>query len=206
MEHAGLRNDWVLHLDADEVVTEALHLRIKETFAGMGSNIVAFRMCRKTMLQGCWLKYSDGFPVWIMRLVRRGRARFVDSGHGELAVPPVEGEMGTIGEPFLHFAFSRGLEDWIARHNRYSTREAMLEHQTLQNVKWIHLLSADRALRRASLRALSRRLPFRSVLRFLYQYILKRGFLDGSAGYTFSRLMAMYEGWIVLKRKELRRR
>ena len=205
MEHAGLRHEWILHLDADEVVTESLQRRIEESLSATSADTVAFRMCRKTMFQGCWLKYSDGFPVWIMRLVRRGRVRFVDCGHGELAVPPVVGNLGTITEPFLHFSFSKGLEDWIARHNRYSTREALLEHQSFQRVKWGELLSSDRANRRNALRTLSRRLPFRSLLRFLYQYILKRGFLDGSAGYTFCRLMGTYEGWIVLKRKELER-
>lgn len=206
MEQAGLRHEWVLHLDADEVVTESLQRRIEETLSATAVESVAFRMCRKTIFQGTWLKYSDGFPVWIMRLVRRGKACFVDCGHGELAVPPVEGSMGTISEPFLHFAFSRGLEDWIARHNRYSTREALLEYESLQQLKWGDLVSSDHAFRRTALRALSRRLPVRPLLRFLYQYILKRGFLDGSAGYTFCRLMAMYEGWIVLKRKELMRR
>jgi glycosyltransferase involved in cell wall biosynthesis len=205
MEQADLRHEWVLHLDADEVVTESLQRLIEETLSATAADTVAFRMCRKTIFQGTWLKFSDGFPVWIMRLVRRGKACFVDCGHGELAVPPVEGTMGTITEPFLHFSFSKGLEDWIARHNRYTTREALLEHQSLQQVKWGELLSSDRAIRRTALRTLSRRLPLRPLLRFLYQYVLKRGFLDGSAGFTFCRLMATYEGWIVLKRKELER-
>ncbi len=155
------------------------------------------------MFQGRWLKYSDGFPVWIMRLVRKGRAQFEKYGHGEVAVPPVSGSLGTIREPFLHFAFSRGIEDWIFRHNRYSTREAIFEFESFQRINWSELFSADKARRRSALRTLSRRLPLRPQTRFCYQYFLKLGVLDGRVGLVFCRLMAMYEGWIVLKRREM---
>lgn len=203
MLHADLQNDWVLHLDADEVVTPELHKELETQLPGAAHDVVAFRMCRRLMFFDRWLKYSDGFPVWIMRLVRRGHAAFESSGHGEVAVPKVNGRISTIREPFLHFAFSKGLDDWIARHNRYSRREAILESESLATFTPGSLLSPDRAARRLALRQLSRKLPCRGFLRFVYQYILKRGFLDGSAGLHFCRLMATYENWIVLKRREI---
>ena len=202
MDHAGLKNEWVLHLDADEVVTDSLRLDLIKRLTSLPDNIAAFRMCRKTMFQGRWMKYSDGFPVWIMRLVRKGRGKFVSSGHGEVAVPAVDGSLDTILTPFLHFSFSKGLEDWIARHNRYSTREALLEFQTVPSVNWLQLFSLQREMRRDALRSLSRRMPFRPTLRFLYQFFVKRGFLEGRAGWQFSSLMATYEHWIVIKRVE----
>ena len=155
-----------------------------------------------TMMQGRWLKYSDGFPVWIMRLVRNGRAEFTDCGHGEVAVPNVAGRILSVREPFLHFPFSKGLADWIDRHNHYSTREAQLELQGVQSIRWRQLVSPARAERRAAFRGLSRRVPCRPLLRLFYQYFWKRGFLDGRVGWQFSRLMAMYEGWIVAKTRE----
>ncbi len=205
MERASLRNEWVLHLDADEVMTPELQKALMANLSEVPPEVAAFRMCRKTMLSETWLKYSDGFPVWIMRLVKRGQAQFVSSGHGEVAVPTVDGVMGTIREPFLHFAFSKGWADWIERHNRYSSREAMLEEERDHTIAWDGLISFDKAQRRAALRGLSRQLPFRSLFRFLYQYLFKLGFLDGRAGYTFCRMMAIYEYWIVLKRCERRR-
>lgn len=205
MQFAGLRYQWVLHLDADEVVTPDLVGELRRIVSEPMAHTVAYRMCRQTMLLDKWLKYSDGFPVWIMRLVCNGYAEFQDCGHGEVAVPEVDGRMGTIRQPFLHYAFSKGLTDWIDRHNRYSTREAELELQQFSGLKWKNFFSRDKAIRRRTLRSFSRRLPFRPLFRFLYQYILKRGFLDGRAGFTFSRMMAMYEGWIVMKRNEMRR-
>ena len=59
---------------------------------------------------------------------------------------------------------------------------------------------------RRALREWSRRLPFRPMLRFLYSYVLKLGFLDGRAGYMFCRLLATYEMLNVFKARELRRK
>jgi glycosyltransferase involved in cell wall biosynthesis len=200
---AGLQCDWVLMLDADEVVTPELREELIHALTDVAADIVAFRLCRKTMLFDRWLKRSDDFPVWIMRLVRRGRVWFEDRGHGEVAIPQVDGRMEAIRAPMEHYVFSKGLADWIARHNRYSTNEALLEWQAGRAVSWRQLFSGDRAVRRAGLRSLSRVMPFRPQLRFLYQYVLKGGFLDGWPGYVFCSLLATYERWIVLKRREL---
>lgn len=203
MDCAGLKHEWVLHLDADEVMTVELESELRRTLESTDEETAAFRMCRKTIFQGRWLRYSDGFPVWIMRLVRRGRAAFVDQGHGEVPLPPVHGHMGVIRSPFLHYAFSKGIADWISRHNRYSTREAGLEFSETAPSTHFRDIFGHPGMRRQFLRKVSRRLPCRAVLRFFYQYVCKLGFLDGRPGFTFCVLMATYEYWIVLKRNEL---
>lgn len=205
LDSLDLQGEWVLMLDADEVVTADLRDELLRVLPSVGPDVMAFRMCRKTMLFDRWLKHSDDFPVWIMRLVRRGRVRFQDRGHGEVAVPEVDGRMEAIRAPMEHYVFSKGLSDWIARHNRYSTNEALLEWQVGRAVRWGDLLSADRTVRRAAIRSLSRVMPLRPQLRFAYQYLLKGGFRDGWPGYVFCSLLATYERWIVLKRRELER-
>lgn len=202
LQSVEFRHDWVLMLDADETATPELVIAIQDAIRDANEEVVAFRLCRKTMLMGKWLKYSDGFPVWIMRLTRLGKAAYQDSGHGEVPVPEVDGAIGTIREPFVHYPFSKGLSDWVTRHNRYSSREAELELHQEADTNSRQILSRDAANRRRALRAFSRRLPLRPVLRFFYQYVWKWGFLDGRAGLAFSFLMAVYEGLIVLKRWE----
>jgi hypothetical protein len=59
--------------------------------------------------------------------------------------------------------------------------------------------------KRRQLKNVSRHLPFRPLLRFLYSYVVKRGFLDGAAGYVFCRLLAIYEYLSVAKYHELKR-
>lgn len=203
LANADLKNRWALMLDADEVVTPELQRELRDVLRDPSDETVGYKMCRKTMFQGTWLRFSDGFPVWIVRLVRVGTMHFHDAGHGEVPVPVVEGHLGTVAIPFLHFPFSKGLHDWCERHNRYSTREAQRELDEASSFQWRNFRSADRALRRQTLRAFSRRLPCRFSLRFVYQYIVKGGILEGRAGMTFSWLMAVYEGLIVLKRREL---
>jgi len=203
LDAADLQYPWALMLDADEVVTDALRLEIERTLPGAAADVAGFRMCRKTIFMDHWLKWSDGFPVWIMRLVRRGCARFMDSGHGEVPVPPVSGRLETLHKPFLHYPFSRGIGDWVERHNRYAGKEARREWEAGERWSVRELFARDRAIRRRARRSLSRTLPGRPLLRFLYQYVGQLGFLDGRAGLEFCLLMAAYEGLIVMKRREL---
>jgi len=206
LRHAGLRSQWVVMLDADEVSTDAFANELKARVREASKEVVGFRTCRKTMLDGVWLRYSDGFPVWIMRVVRRGDAWFEDSGHGEVPVPKVRGTLGTIGSPFLHFAFSRGMDDWWARHVRYAAREAQRECELLQEASVWALFSSDPSNRRRALRSLARRMPARGALRFVYQYVFRAGFLDGRQGFHFCRMMACYESMIAIRKWDRHRR
>lgn len=206
LQHGELRNDWVLMLDADEAATDAFASSVEHAIENAGTNTAAFRTCRKTMLLGQWLRRSDSFPVWIMRLVRRQGARFEDSGHGEVPVPDVQGDMDSIAEPFLHYPFSRGMDNWWERHIRYADREARYEIETTRNVSLKGLWSLDPSCRRRTMRGVARRLPLRGTLRFYFQYIFKGGFLDGIAGLHFCRMMACYERMIVIKKWELKQR
>lgn len=200
-----LRHPWVLMLDADEVVTDELVAALRQELAAPPEQVAGFMLCRKTMFLGQWIRHSDGFPVWITRIVHRDRATFVDRGHGEKAVAGEGREFWKIRTPFLHYPFSKGLSDWVERHNRYSTLEAALEAdpERAPRFSWSGLVSRDGFRRRQSLLALSRKMPGRPLLRFCYQYFWKLGLLDGRAGFAFCFLMSYFEGLIVIKRREL---
>ena len=68
---------------------------------------------------------------------------------------------------------------------------------------WPGLWAREPTRRRRALKALAIRLPWRPLLRFLYMYVLRWGFMDGRAGLTYCRLLAIYEYLIVLKTREL---
>jgi hypothetical protein len=65
------------------------------------------------------------------------------------------------------------------------------------------LFASDFNERRYHQKALFYRLPFRPLIKFLYIYLWRSGFLDGSAGFTYATLQAIYEYMIVLKTREL---
>ena len=203
LANADLRNEWILHFDADEVSTPSFAENVTSAVNNTTEHQVAFAICRKTMFLERWMRYSDGFPVWIMRLTRKGAVEFEDKGHGEVAIPNHLGFIHRIHEPLIHYSFSKGIANWIDRHNRYSTAEARLEFEQHSDVSWKALVSRDCPQRRAAMRRLSRCMPCRALLRFLYQYFFKLGFLDGAPGFIYCRMLATYESWIVLKRREL---
>ena len=110
-----------------------------------------------------------------------------------------DGDIGTINEPYLHYAFSKGVSDWLAKHNRYSTEEANQAIQAGTKVSLGDLLSRDRIRRRRALKRLSFRLPMRDKLRLIQLLILQGGILEGRAGLMFARLIAIYERMINIK-------
>jgi hypothetical protein len=152
---------------------------------------------------GRWLKRCGGYPTFQMRLFHKGRMRFQDHGHGQREL--TEGEIGTIDEPYLHYAFSKGVSDWINKHNRYSTEEANQAIQDGTEARLADLLGTDRIRRRRALKRLSFRLPFRDKLRVFQLLIVQRGLLEGRAALMYARLIAIYERMISVKYRLLRR-
>jgi glycosyltransferase involved in cell wall biosynthesis len=205
MVHAGLKHPWVLHLDADEVVTPALARELEARVPSASPGVAGFYLARKTMLNDRWLRYSATYPVYVPRVIHRDRARFEAFGHGE-RLGRVEGDFEYLEEPCLHFNFSKGWADWFDRHNRYSTREAEQIMVDRGAAGVTGCFDRDPVRRRAALRRLSYRLPCRSSLRFVYVFFLRFGFLDGRGGLTYATLQALYETMITLKVREARQR
>jgi glycosyltransferase involved in cell wall biosynthesis len=201
LDNIDFEHDWVLHLDADEVVTPEVRDEIASTISN--PHFAAYRMTSKLIFGDSWLRYSGMFPVYQVRLGRKDALRFEQVGHGQRESLNAD-QVGTLKSAYLHYGFSKGMADWIERHNRYSSDEAGHHFKdSLSAGSAIGgLFSLDRTERRRAVKQLVGNLPFRPFARFLYMYVLKLGFLDGRAGWTYCRLMAMYEYWINLKRQE----
>lgn len=198
---AGFAHDWVYNPDADEIADSAL---TQEMLAQVEANPaeVAFRMRRRDIFMGRWLKHSSLYPTWLMRLFRPEKLRF-ERGINLNYV--VDGPEGRLEHDLLHYSFEKGLEAWFEKHNKYSSAEARETLQDLgRRIDWRKLRSADPVERRRELKALSSHMPCRPSLRFLYMYLVRRGFLDGYPGYVYCRMLQMYEFMIVQKTLELR--
>jgi hypothetical protein len=138
------------------------------------------------------------YPAYQVRFGRQEQLRFIDHGHGQRESLPVE-QVGTICSPLDHYNFSKGVNDWFARHLRYAKDEAT---QALsERGAALHpgeLFSRDATVRRRALKRLANRLPFRPALRFFYVYIVRRGFLDGRVGFRYARMLGIYQYFIDL--------
>ncbi len=202
MEQAGFRHPWVLHLDADEVVTPALRDELQAIAGAASASFPVYRVAAKIIFMGRWLKHAGMYPAYQVRFGRADVLRFIDHGHGQREVQPPE-QVGTLAHPLEHYNFSKGVNDWFARHLRYAEREArLLLAERTQPLRLGELSSADATLRRRALKRVAGRLPLRPWLRFLYAGVLRGGFLDGLSGLRYARMLAIYQHFIDLNLRE----
>ena len=205
LRNIPLHNNWVFHLDADEHFTERL---VTEMLEAIRNDVYSgFYVASKLMLFGRWLRHAATYPVYQLRLTKIGEVEFTQHGHGQRERAPKRG-LGFLCEPYLHFGFSKGFENWFAKHNTYSTQEALTHKNSSAELlptrtvigKWI----TNPIERRRLLKNLTFKLPFRSLWRFVYSYGFRGGFLDGRPGLTYCVLQAIYECMIDFKIEELR--
>ena len=211
MKNIDWKHRWVFMLDADERMTPELRTAIEAVARAWESgektiekkDPVAYYCGRRNYFRGVWIKHAMP-PGNNMRFYQPTHIAFEREVH---QVPVTDGAIGYLSEMFVHYNFSKGLAEWMQRHNKYSSTEARETMRALagEPVRLGNLFSADRNTRRLEIKNLAHRLPFRPTLRFLYMYVFKLGFLDGMAGLDYCLLLRMYEWQIVMKVKELKR-
>lgn len=195
--------DWILILDADEVIPKDLYNEIIATLQSVPENVAGFRIQRKDFLFNRWLRYSQ-ISSYYIRLVRKGRASY----HREInEVLSVDGDIADLKHSFFHYPFSKGFAHWLNKHNQYSSMEAsrwIEEHN--DNIQFSvkkALFSKDYSERRYNQKGLFYKIPCRPLIKWCYMVFYRRAFLDGSAGLTYATLQAIYEYFIVLKTSEI---
>jgi glycosyltransferase involved in cell wall biosynthesis len=203
LENCDLKSEWVLFLDADEIATPEFRQAVTNTIQDAPDLVAGFYCCWKMMLDQRWLRRSDSFPKWQLRIVRRGCADFIDSGHGQKE-GRVDGKLDYVREPYLHYALSKGWEAWWAKHNQYSGEEAA--DRFSRSASWRELFSKDSSRRNRALKPVLSRIPGWPLLRFLHMYILKGGFLEGREGFAYCASMGWYEYLIRAKMRDLGKR
>jgi len=200
LQQGLVTTEWVLFLDADEILTESFKYEIRQTLPNTRKN-------------GFWLTYENyflgqrlrwGIPFRKLFLMRNGKGAFQrveDDGWTSLDMEvheqlEIDGEVGVIRSPILH-QDKRGFEHFLKKHNEYSTWEAKR-------------FLAGRETFRPSLRQRVKRALLDSYLLaplyFFINYVVRLGFLDGRSGFVYSVLKAVYFFEVKVKIDELRAR
>ena len=215
IRHVDFRHEWLLIVDADEWITPALAEEIGR--AVKSSEKVGYYVNRRFIFMGRWIKHCGYYPSWNLRLIRRGHGEYErltdvgNTGSGDNEVHEhvlADGPVGHLRHDMLHLAFPT-IHTFMEKHNRYSNWEAAVQHRHADAVSAAGSGEGTGEGiggvlgKRRRLKNLSRRLPFRPTLRFLYAYVWKLGFLDGRPGYVFCRLLGIYEFLSVAKYAEL---
>jgi glycosyltransferase involved in cell wall biosynthesis len=192
---------WVFHLDADERFNDSLRYEC-ERVIGLDRHS-GYAVPNRVIFLGRWIKHCTQYPFPQVRLVKIGEISFAKAGHGQREEKALRG-IGYIETPFDHFNFSKGLSEWIHRHDRYATEEARLAITLrAQPVAWRQVLSSDSLTRKRVLKHIQSRLSMRWLWKFAWLYIIRRGFLDGYPGFIYCILQTFYDLLICLKVQEL---
>lgn len=174
---AKCTSEWVLSLDADEEVTPELAEEIaRELHSNPDED--GYFIPRRNMFLGRWMKHGGLYPDAKLRLFKRSEGRFVDRPVHETArihVPP-----GRLRNDLIHHAYPT-LESYIEHINRYSTLGAEL--------------AATQGRTSRSFVAFQWNVLMNPVATFLYNYVLRLGFLDGREGLLLHLYHSSYVSW-----------
>ncbi|HEX4883879.1 MAG TPA: glycosyltransferase family 2 protein [Casimicrobiaceae bacterium] len=213
LDSLPIATPWVLLLDADEVVPPALWSEIAHAI-GQAAPADAYLITKGFHFLGRRFRHG-GFSFAAVLLFRTGTARFERLVDDDLTGMDMEihervlvdGALGRLATPLIHEDF-KGLEAYIARHNKYSTWEAKLRHRFLGTGAYGEKAIAPRLFgnaqeRRRFLKRIVVRLPFEQHVWFVYHYVVRLGMLEGRPGLIACQIRSSYIAQVRAKLYEL---
>ncbi|MEK7831006.1 MAG: glycosyltransferase family 2 protein [Acidobacteriota bacterium] len=215
LQNLPFKQEWVLLLDADERVMPELQAEIAESLS-RNDCADGYYINRRLIFLGRWIKHCGWYPSWNMRLFKHRLGRFerphaedVENA-GDVEVHEhvlLAGRAEYLKHDLLHEDF-KSIYHFIERHNRYSNWEARVYSNLAEGESGASSVNASLLgspiERKRFIKRLWARLPFRPLLRFVWMYFIKLGFLDGRAGLIFCTLMTMHEAVIAAKIYEMK--
>ena len=168
--HSQATREWVLLADSDERVTAELREEIQASLARDGGEYAGYAVPRLVHYLDRWWRRGGWYPDYDVRLFRRERATWSGSDPHEKIL--VDGKVCRLKNPLHHFSY-RSIEDHMQRINRFTS------------------ISSHELRKRGSRWRLGDAL-FRPAGRFFRSYVLKRGFMEGFAGFYVAVTAAVY--------------
>jgi hypothetical protein len=209
MDNLALAHDWILLLDADEIVSPELADEIARVIRQSRSNGHYIRLQMHFLgrhLQHC------GADFWKLALFRRGAGRFEcrleqqDTSMCDMEVHEhviIDGAATRLRNPLIHQNFE-SFSRYIQKHDEYSNWEARVWLAAEQPGQLKPSLLGNQAQRRRWLKKKLFALPGSPVALFLYRYIFRLGFLDGVPGLIYCAMQAIQLFQVKAKMFEIR--
>lgn len=198
-----LHGDWVLRLDADEIIEPDLAREITERLPQLPADVVGVNLKRKHIFMDRWVRHGGRYPLVMLRLWRQGQGRIEDRWMDEHMVV-WGGRTVTFNGGFADHNLN-DLSYFTDKHNKYATREAIeVLNQRLGLFARDEALNARSASFQASFKRwvkerLYNRIPFTvsAPLYFLWRYVFQLGFLDGRSGLVYHFLQGYWYRFLV---------
>lgn len=164
--------DWILSLDADEPIEPALAEEIRAIIASPDA-LDGYRIPRKTIFLGKWVKHGGWYPDYNLRLFRRGKGRFQERAVHEAI--RIEGTVGNTRHAIEHHTYP-DIASYMTRINSYSSLAVdVMADRGISRFKasWVMIL-------------------MRPLLTFIHKYVFRLGFLDGKHGLVLNLFHSCY--------------
>jgi glycosyltransferase involved in cell wall biosynthesis len=177
------RHDWILSIDADEVIDDTLAAQL-ETLV-LADPAVVYNIRFRAFLGDKMIRFGEWAGDEHIRLYHRGHVNWNDAQvHESLQIPA--GTKTILLKGYIHHYTSRDLQDFAIKTVNYAVLNALKYHKMGRRSYWLQ--------RRVS-----------PAFSFIYNYLLRLGFLDGEAGYTVARMNSFYTWLKYTKLQELNR-
>lgn len=172
--------DWILFIDADERISPKLKKEILEVIKD-NNETIAYKFSRKFVYKNKAMRFSGLQTDKVFRLFKNGHASYFQDKivHEQLNV---KGKMGVLKHDMLHYSFT-SVSHYRKKTEHYAALKALELFKKGKNPSWFHFY-------------------VRPAYKFLTNYIIRLGFLDGEAGFIICKLNA-YGVWF--RYKELKR-
>jgi len=201
LDNGGITSDWILRLDADEVVEADLSAELCRDLPTLPKDVVAINFKRKHVFMGRWIKHGGRYPLVLLRLWRNGQGRVEDRWMDEHIVTwggSVITAKGGFADVCLY-----DLTFFTDKHNKYATREALDilngRYQLFEDDQEKNLGSGQANIKRYIKNNIYNRIPplLAPGLFFFYRYIFQLGFLDGRPGLIYHFLQGYWYRFLV---------
>jgi glycosyltransferase involved in cell wall biosynthesis len=163
-------SEWILIVDADERITEALRDEIKTVVSRQGTGNVGYHIPRRNFWYGKWIRWAGMYPDYQLRLFKKSAGRYNDVAVHENLI--LNGPMGYLKNPMDHFT-ERHLSDHFRKFSIYTSYAAQEKAKKKRKVFWTDL-------------------ALNHLATFLKSYLIRQGYRDGIHGFIISVLAAMY--------------
>lgn len=203
LNQSNITSDWILRLDADEVIHDDLAEQIKTFLANAPADVSGVNLQRRHIWMGRWVRFGGRYPLNLVRIWRRGQGYIEDRWMDEHIVV-TSGRTITLRGGFSDCNLN-DLSFFTDKHNRYATREAIdalgARYQLFetQNSLALQGTSFQASVKRSLKNHVYNRLPFwlSAMLYFIWRYVFQLGFLDGRTGFIYHVLQGFWYRFLV---------
>lgn len=213
LENLPFKHEWVLFLDGDERLTPELREEIVTVLSNPG-HYDGFYINRRLIFLGRWVKHCGWYPSWNLRLFKHKLGRYerlkFDVPHVDVEVHEhvvLQGKGGYLKNDLIHDDY-KSIYHFIDRQNRFTSWDAQMHckmlNGSLSEFQIGASLFGNSIQRKRFIKRFWIRIPFRGLVRFIWMYFVRLGFLDGYPGFVLCMMFSYYETIVAAKVYEMR--